>query len=131
MTETATNFISFYDFLNYSICKILEPLQLKGPFLGHKHKLACNGSSRTGPWAKDRGFRGWSCLFYLVATFTAGTILDYQPDLPQDVRVVVYDALRRQVAVLYSGSQSAGAHRLKWSPAVSGVYFVLLKTSRQ
>ncbi len=32
MTETATNFISFYDFLDYAICKSLEPLQLKGPF---------------------------------------------------------------------------------------------------
>lgn len=32
MTETATNFISFYDLLDYAICKGLEPLKLRGPF---------------------------------------------------------------------------------------------------
>ncbi len=78
-----------------------------------------------------QGKQGQTIRQAKVRTTSEGVVVEYQLQAPADVRLVVYDALGRQVAVLYSGSQSAGVHRLKWRPAVSGAYFVLLDTGRE
>jgi hypothetical protein len=55
---------------------------------------------------------------------------------PSDVRVAVYDAAGREVAVLLEGKVDPGLRRLEWSgtdrqgrPLPSGIYFYRVKTS--
>jgi hypothetical protein len=45
------------------------------------------------------------------------------------VRIVLYDALGRQVAVLTDGQKAAGRHRLSYdAPLASGQYFLRMQT---
>ncbi|MEO0004999.1 MAG: DUF4962 domain-containing protein, partial [candidate division WOR-3 bacterium] len=60
-----------------------------------------------------------------------GIILEYQLDALANVKVMVYDALGRQVQTLFSGYQSKGIHRLEWSPEASGAYFILLDIGKE
>ena len=58
--------------------------------------------------------------------FRAATVVTVDLAEPTDVRVAVYDALGRGVAVLTDGPLAAGVHRLPWTPggAPAGVYLV-------
>jgi len=65
--------------------------------------------------------------------FNASTVIRYS--LPETVvmRLAVFDALGRQVAILAEGAQAAGIHHAAWSgqtllAAPSGVYFYRLNT---
>jgi len=63
--------------------------------------------------------------------------VEYQLSAPARVNVTVFDAAGRLARVLYSGQQSAGAHRLNWNLDASGgraspgAYFILLDTGRE
>ncbi|MEO0069198.1 MAG: DUF4962 domain-containing protein [candidate division WOR-3 bacterium] len=63
--------------------------------------------------------------------FGADGVVEYLLEVPANVKVAVYDALGRQVAILYSGNQTAGVHRLKWTPQTSGAYFILFDTGKE
>lgn len=63
--------------------------------------------------------------------------VEYQLCAPAQVKATVFDAAGRQVKVLHSGPQPAGAHQLCWDTntpdhrASSGAYFVLLDTGTE
>jgi hypothetical protein len=53
--------------------------------------------------------------------------------LPQagDIELAAYNVLGQKAAVVYSGTQAAGAHTAHWSPQIAGgVYFVSLRTEQ-
>ena len=56
---------------------------------------------------------------------SSGTaVVRYEVSVPGDVRVVVYDALGREVSVLTSGAQAAGRYASPVSGLAPGVYVV-------
>lgn len=57
--------------------------------------------------------------------FNPATTIEYKVPEASDVRVVVYDALGKQVAVLVDGHQNAGSYTLSFngSNLASGIYF--------
>ena len=58
----------------------------------------------------------------------SATTVAYSLGASGTVRLAVYDVQGREVAVLASGVQTAGAHEITWTPeaAASGVYLVRL-----
>lgn len=58
--------------------------------------------------------------------FNPSTTLSYEVASPSRVRMVVYDVLGREIAVLADAERAAGAHSLVWEARglASGVYFV-------
>ncbi len=61
--------------------------------------------------------------------FNPSTVIHYElPDLGQ-VRVAVFNTLGQQVALLYDGEGTAGAHDVTWNAAgeASGVYFYVVR----
>ncbi|MEM6328467.1 MAG: T9SS type A sorting domain-containing protein [Bacteroidota bacterium] len=60
---------------------------------------------------------------------TGPVTVSYRLGAPTEAEVLVFDALGRRVAVLHSGPQSVGEHRVSWSAAVPGVYLARLATS--
>lgn len=84
----------------------------------------------------DRGFSSQSksgqTMFHTRVNISTGSVvLEYFLGLPANVKAAVYDALGRQVKVLYAAAQSAGAHRLKWNPKVPAAYFIVLNTGKE
>lgn len=61
--------------------------------------------------------------------FNPTTTIAYELASPSDVRLVVYDALGREVAELVSGAQVGGRYAVFWdgTRAASGVYFYRLE----
>ena len=57
--------------------------------------------------------------------FVRATDLQYVLPAPADVRLEVFDALGRRVAVLVEGLQPAGTHTVRWDAhgLAGGVYF--------
>jgi DNA-binding beta-propeller fold protein YncE len=64
-------------------------------------------------------------------------VVEYELNAPARVKATVFDAAGRLARVLYSGQQSAGAHRLNWNLDASGgraspgAYFIVLDTGRE
>jgi flagellar hook assembly protein FlgD len=61
--------------------------------------------------------------------FNPATVISFVLARPEVVRLAVYDALGREVAVLAEGNFSAGSHEVRWdgrdrtgAPVSSGVY---------
>jgi len=67
--------------------------------------------------------------------FTSTTRIRYGLPTPGHVRLVVYDALGREVARLAEGEQRAGWHEVEWAPVVgrlpSGVYVYRVEYERR
>lgn len=65
--------------------------------------------------------------------FRSATTLAYELDRPADVRLEVFDAAGRRVAVLVEGRQEAGTHRVLFeaSDLTSGVYVARLVAGKQ
>ncbi|MEM6646462.1 MAG: BspA family leucine-rich repeat surface protein, partial [Bacteroidota bacterium] len=67
--------------------------------------------------------------------FTSTTRIRYGLPTPGHVRLVVYDALGREVARLAEGAQRAGWHEVEWAPVVgrlpSGVYVYRVEHERR
>jgi hypothetical protein len=63
--------------------------------------------------------------------------VEYQLSAPAEVKATVFDAVGRQMGVLFSGPQPAGIHQLCWVIKASdrrtspGAYFVLLDTGTE
>lgn len=67
--------------------------------------------------------------------FNAGTVLAYELNEPENVSLVVYDVLGRQVARLVEGFQPSGLHEISWDGTDdngktlgSGMYFYRMTT---
>jgi hypothetical protein len=65
--------------------------------------------------------------------FNPSTVISFSLTRPAEVRLAVYDALGREVAVLAEGAFSAGSHEVRWdghdrtgAPVSSGVYLYRL-----
>lgn len=59
--------------------------------------------------------------------FNASVQIEYELPRAGEVELSIYNTLGQQVATLFNGRVTAGAHALNWSPdAASGVYFVKL-----
>jgi len=65
--------------------------------------------------------------------FNSETVISYQLDKTAEVQFTVYSITGQQVAVLNQGSQSEGAHQIRWRPEnlSAGVYYVQLKAGNQ
>jgi hypothetical protein len=63
--------------------------------------------------------------------FNPSTVVSFQVPASSRVRMVVYDLLGREVAVLVDGIKPAGTHTAAWNAAgrASGVYFYRLEAS--
>jgi len=81
-----------------------------------------------------------TCLASLRARLIGGSdkvTVEYQLSAPAQVKATVFNAAGRQVAVLHTGPQPAGAHQLCWETETSchrtsaGTYFVLLDTGTE
>ena len=66
--------------------------------------------------------------------FNPVTIIKYQLPVSNQVKLVIYDVLGREIAVLVNEKQSAGTYQVEWSATgggtnyPSGVYFYKLET---
>jgi hypothetical protein len=62
--------------------------------------------------------------------FNPTTVIGYQLSVPSDVRLVVYDVLGREVAILAEGRQPAGTYEVRFDASgfASGSYFCRLTT---
>ncbi len=61
------------------------------------------------------------------------TVIQYRLDQPRSIRLVLYDVLGRQVAMLDEGVKSAGEHHLFYnvSGLAEGIYFYRLETGQR
>lgn len=61
--------------------------------------------------------------------FNPTTVVSYQLPVASQVRLVVYDMVGREVAVLAEGMRNAGEYRVRFAPDVlsSGIYFYTLR----
>lgn len=57
--------------------------------------------------------------------FNPATIIEYSVPMQTNVKVAVYDALGRELEVLFNGVQTPGTHEVTWNAAnySSGIYF--------
>lgn len=64
--------------------------------------------------------------------FNPATTVEFSLPARSFVTLKVYDALGREVAMLFSGEKNAGVYRTTWEPRnlVSGVYFLRLRTEK-
>jgi photosystem II stability/assembly factor-like uncharacterized protein len=60
--------------------------------------------------------------------FNPKTIINYQLAMSSDVRLIIYDAIGRELAALLNQKQSAGKYEIEWNASnyPSGVYFYKL-----
>ncbi|RPI18884.1 MAG: T9SS C-terminal target domain-containing protein [Ignavibacteriae bacterium] len=60
--------------------------------------------------------------------FNPKTIINYQLAMSKDVKLVVYDVMGKEIAVLVNQKQNAGTHEVEWNASnyPSGVYFYSL-----
>jgi hypothetical protein len=65
--------------------------------------------------------------------FNPSTTIRYDLPASGKIRVSVFDLLGREVATLFSGTQTAGSHEARFdgSQLSSGIYFVRLQTNQQ
>lgn len=65
--------------------------------------------------------------------FNPSTVFGYRLSVFSTIQLKVYDILGREVAVLWDGPQSAGAHEIRFDASTlsSGVYFVRLVTESE
>jgi len=66
--------------------------------------------------------------------FNSSTVIRYNLAAPAEVRLSVYDLQGREIAVLRSGREAAGAHAVRWQgtdsagrPLPTGLYFAVLQ----
>jgi Secretion system C-terminal sorting domain/Cytochrome c554 and c-prime len=62
--------------------------------------------------------------------FNPSTTIEYTIPEQSNVKITIYDALGKEVEVLFNGEQSAGLHRLDWNASsyASGIYFYRMNT---
>ncbi|MEM6647702.1 MAG: T9SS type A sorting domain-containing protein [Bacteroidota bacterium] len=62
--------------------------------------------------------------------FNPTTMIEFELDRAQDVRLAIYDVMGREVAVLVEGTQAAGTYRTQFDARnlASGTYFYSLRT---
>ena len=70
--------------------------------------------------------------------FNPTTTISFDLDKKQEIELVIYNLLGQKVKTLYSGSLSAGTHRIEWDASdesgqkvASGIYFYRLVTGAQ
>ncbi|MBN1543783.1 serine hydrolase [candidate division KSB1 bacterium] len=65
--------------------------------------------------------------------FNPSTTIEYALTTPQEVRLVVCDALGRTASILHQGRQAAGSHRVSLDAAgwSAGIYIARLETAEQ
>ena len=64
---------------------------------------------------------------------TLSTIIQYNLETPQNIRLVVYDILGRKIDILDQGFRNAGEHRVFYNAAslANGLYFYRLETKNE